>query len=93
YHYKVSGAADGKQIDITVPKVNEWDTTLNILNDTFIYANVFAADEFTKVYISFDKGKWTEMTKYEGISPNVLKQYRLQSEGRYDSMKISKFPK
>lgn len=93
YNYKVSGAPDGKQIDITVPKVNEWDTTLNILNDNFIYANVFAADEFTKVYIRFDKGNWTEMTRYEGISPNVLKQYCLQSEGRYDSMKISKFPK
>ncbi|TCN54694.1 hypothetical protein D0809_18675 [Flavobacterium circumlabens] len=93
YDYKVSGAPATKQIDITVPKTNEWDTTLNILNDTFIYANVFAADEFTKVYIRFDKGNWIEMTKYEGIAPSVQKQYYLQSQGRYDSMKISKFPK
>lgn len=93
YDYKVSGAPAARQIDITVPKVNEWDTTLNILNDNFIYANVFAADEFTKVYIRFDKGNWIEMTKYDGIAPNVQKQYYLQSQGRYDSMKISKFPK
>ncbi|MEO8534304.1 MAG: calcineurin-like phosphoesterase family protein, partial [Flavobacterium sp.] len=93
YDYKVSGAPLSKQMDISVPKINEWDTTLNILNDNFICANVFAADEFTKTYISFDKGDWIEMTKYEGISPNVEKQYYLQSQGRYDSMKISKFPK
>ncbi|MEO8238805.1 MAG: calcineurin-like phosphoesterase C-terminal domain-containing protein [Flavobacterium sp.] len=93
YDYKVSGAPDSKQMDITVPKVNEWDKTLNILNDNFIYANVFAADEFTKTYISIDSGNWIEMTKYEGISPNIQKQYYLQTQGRYDSMKISKFPK
>lgn len=93
YDYKVSGAPNTKQIDITVPEVNEWDKTLNILNDNFIYANIFAADEFTKAYISIDNGNWIEMTKYEGISPNIQKQYLLQTQGKYDSMKISKFPK
>ncbi|TDW44583.1 3',5'-cyclic AMP phosphodiesterase CpdA [Flavobacterium sp. 270] len=93
YDYKVSGAPNTKQMDITVPEVNEWDKTLNILNDNFIYANIFAADEFTKAYISIDKGNWIEMTKYEGISPNIQKQYLLQTQGKYDSMKISKFPK
>jgi hypothetical protein len=93
YDYKVSGASESKQMDITVPKINEWDTTLNILNDNFIYANVFAADPEAKVYISFDKGNWIEMTQYDGISPNIQKQYYLQIQGKYDSMKISKFPK
>lgn len=93
YAYKVSGAPATKQMDITVPKSNEWDTTLNILNDNYLYANIFAADDATKVYVSFDKGNWTEMVKYEGIAPNVQKQYYLQTQGRYDSMKISKFPK
>lgn len=93
YYYKVSSAPNTKQMDISVPKINEWDTTLNILNDNFIYANVFAGDENTKTYISFDKGNWIEMTKYDGISPNVQKQYYLQSQGKYDSMNISKAPK
>lgn len=93
YDYKVSGAPISKQIDITVPKINEWDTTLNVLNDNFIYANVFAADEATKTYISYDGGNWIEMEKYDGISPNIQKQYYLQSQGKYDGMNISKSPK
>jgi hypothetical protein len=93
YNYKVSGASSNKQMDISVPNINEWDKTLNILNDEYIYANVFAADDATKVFISYDKGAWIEMSKFDGISPNVQKQFVLQREGKYDSMKISKYPK
>lgn len=93
YDYKVSGAPNTKQMDITVPNTNEWDTTLNALNDNYIYANVFAADDATKVYVNFDNGSWSEMIKYEGISPNIQKQYYLQSQGRYASTKISNSPK
>ncbi|PRZ28242.1 calcineurin-like phosphoesterase C-terminal domain-containing protein [Flavobacterium granuli] len=91
--YKVSGAAENKQMDITLPQENEWDTTLNFLNDNFIYANVFAADESTKVSISFDGGEWIDMIKFEGISPRLQKLYFLQSLGRFDSLNISRISK
>ncbi len=93
FTYKVSGAAPDKQINITVPNKKEWDTSLNALNDDFIYANVFAADVSTKVSINYDNGQWMEMQKYYAIDPTVQKLYYLQALGRFDKQPISKFLK
>lgn len=93
FKYKVSGAALDKQMNITVPNTKEWDKSLNIFNDNFIYANVFAADETTQVYIRFDNGNWIAMRKYEGVAPVVQKLYHLQTLGKFDNESIAKFPK
>lgn len=91
--YKVSGADENKQMNIWVPEINEWDTSLNFLNEQYVYANIFAADENTNVMIHFNDGEWLSMEKYEGIPPEVLRFYTLQEMGRYDGQKISKKPK
>ena len=92
-HYKVSGADKNKQMNIWVPEKNEWDTVLNFLNTPYVYANVFAADAFTNVTISFEEGNWVEMEKYEGIAPELLRFYAIQELGRYRSQKLSHLPK
>ncbi|MEL1242109.1 calcineurin-like phosphoesterase family protein [Flavobacterium flavipallidum] len=93
FKYKVSGAAHDKQMNITVPNTKEWDKSLNIFNDNFIYANVFAADETTQVDIRFDNGKWMAMRKYEDVAPEIQKLYHLQSLGKFSNESMAKFPK
>lgn len=93
FKYKVSAAAPEKQINITVPNKKEWDILLNDLNDGFIYANVFAADESTAVSISIDDGSLVQMKKYNGIDPTVSKLYYLQSKGRFAAESMANFPK
>ncbi|UOB16711.1 calcineurin-like phosphoesterase C-terminal domain-containing protein [Abyssalbus ytuae] len=94
YHltYKVSGAPYTKQMNIWVPEVNQWDTALNILNEPYVYANVFAADKNTEVMISFEDDSWLPMEKHEGISPELMQFYTLQELGRYKSQKLSQIP-
>ena len=91
--YKVSGADANKQMNIWVPETNEWDTALNKLNHSYVYANVFAADDDTNVMISFQEDEWLPMQKYEGVSPELIRFYTLQELGRYDGQKLSKNPK
>lgn len=93
YRYKVSGKPDTKQMNIWVPKTKQWSKELNELNEPFVYANVFGADEFTKVFVSFDNGKvWQPMFKHKGVSPVLKRLYFLQSKGRFESLKVSKIP-
>ena len=92
FNYKVSGAETSKQINIWVPEVNEWDTALNTLNEPYVYANVFAADDYTTVEISFDNGAWQPMEKHLGIAPELKSFYKKQLLGRYKGQKISKVP-
>lgn len=91
--YKVSGANDNKQMNIWVPETNEWDTALNVLNHSYVYANVFAADNDTEVMISFKENEWLPMQKYKGVSPELVRFYTLQELGRYEGQKLSKNPK
>jgi hypothetical protein len=93
FEYKVSGAPASKQINIWVPEINEWDTSLNELNEPYVYANVFAADQYTKVEVSFDQDVWYSMDKFEGIAPELKRFYKLQELGRYESQNLSKMPK
>ncbi|WP_282133312.1 calcineurin-like phosphoesterase family protein [Cellulophaga baltica] len=90
--YKVSGAPATKQINIWVPEVNEWDKSLNELNEPFVYANVFAADENTQVEINFGDNQWLPMDKHEGVAPELKRLYKLQVLGRYKGQPISAFP-
>ncbi len=92
-NYKVSGAPASKQINIWVPEINEWDTSLNNLNEPYIYANVFAADQYTKVEVSFGNDKWFLMDKHEGVAPELKRFYKLQELGRFESLNISNTPK
>ncbi|MFV0248583.1 MAG: calcineurin-like phosphoesterase C-terminal domain-containing protein [Tenacibaculum sp.] len=87
--YKVSGKNKDKQIQITVPEYNKWDTALNSIYDNYIYDNVFAADKNTKVEYKIDSDNWKPMTYYEGISPQLKRLYTLQQIGRYKSLQVS----
>lgn len=91
--YKVSGASKTTQMTITVPEVKEWDKELNKINEPFIYANVFAADENTEVSISFDGKTWQKMEYYQGVAPALKRLYHLQEIGRFKSLKSSKISK
>lgn len=93
FNYKVSGAPDTKQMNIWVPEVNEWDTSLNTLNEPYIYANVFAADSNTKVEISFNNKNWHSMQYHYDVDPQLKRFYKIQELGRYNSLNISKSPK
>ncbi|MEK6507442.1 calcineurin-like phosphoesterase C-terminal domain-containing protein [Myroides sp. C4067] len=87
--YKVSGRAENKQIQIWTPEVQEWDKSLEHLNDGYVYANVFAADLNTAVEISFDGVSWQKMKYYEGVDPHYTRLIELQNQGRYKNMKTS----
>ncbi|MBU2997318.1 calcineurin-like phosphoesterase C-terminal domain-containing protein [Cellulophaga baltica] len=93
FNYKVSGAPASKQINLWVPEVNEWDTSLNELNEPYVYANVFAADKNTKVEICFENNNWFAMNKFEGVAPELKRFYKLQELGRYKGQNISNIPK
>lgn len=93
YSYKVSGKPTNKQMNIWAPEKKEWSKELNKLNEPYIYANVFAADEHTKVSVSFDNGqKWLSMEKFKGISPYLKRLRFLQTEGRFKSLRVSQIP-
>lgn len=93
YRYKVSGKPSAKQINIWAPEKKEWNKELNKLNEPYIYANVFAADEFTNVFISFNNGKdWLPMNHYKGIAPELKRLHFLQSKGKFKSLNVSKIP-
>ncbi|UNY97917.1 calcineurin-like phosphoesterase C-terminal domain-containing protein [Zhouia spongiae] len=91
--YKVSGAPKEKQMNIWVPEHKEWDKEMNVLNEPYIYANVFAADSKTDVQLSFDGKTWHRMEHYPGVSPELKRFYLLQELGRYNGQKLSKAPK
>lgn len=90
--YKVSGAAADKQMHIWVPEHKDWDKEMNILNEPYVYANVFAGNSRTDVELSFNGTVWHKMDYYEGIAPELKRFYLLQELGRYKGMKISKMP-
>lgn len=87
--YKVSGRASDKQIQVWAPEVKEWDKSLEHLNDGYIYANVFAGDQDTKVQISFDGTMWQPMDYYEGVDPHYTRLIELQKQGRFKNMNTS----
>ena len=91
--YKVSGAPFSKQMQITVPENREWDTALNVLNEPYIYANVFSAPPETSVEVSFDENLWIPMELYNGISPVQKRLYKIQELGRYKNAAIGAIPK
>ncbi|MGG6231471.1 calcineurin-like phosphoesterase C-terminal domain-containing protein [Tenacibaculum sp. SDUM215027] len=95
YHlrYKVSGMPIEKQIQIWVPEKKEWDTEMNVLNEPYVYANVFAGDNATNVQVSFDGKTWLPMENYSGVAPELKRFYLLQELGRYKGQKLSKMPK
>lgn len=90
--YKVSGKSADFQMEITVPERNEWDKSLNDLNDSYVYANVFAAQNDTDVQISFDGEYWQKMQKYEGIAPKLKQLYKLQELGRFSGQNSNAMP-
>ncbi|MBL3655920.1 calcineurin-like phosphoesterase C-terminal domain-containing protein [Fulvivirga sediminis] len=90
YQYKASGRSADYQMSITLPEQNAWDTIFNSFDNKYIYANVFAASEKTKVEISLDGKTWHPMQKFVGMAPLVTKAFTLQQTGRYDSDKIAK---
>ncbi|WP_417784721.1 calcineurin-like phosphoesterase C-terminal domain-containing protein [Tenacibaculum sp.] len=95
YHlsYKVSGAPIEKQMHIWVPENKEWDIEMNVLNEPYVYANVFAGGESTKVEVSFNGKTWQSMEHYQGVAPELKRFYLLQELGRYKGQKLSKMPK
>lgn len=93
-NYKVSGSEKNHQMNLWVPEKNEWDVSLNKLNEPFVYANVFAADAHTEVSINFgNENEWVPMEKYEGVAPELIRFHVLQELGRYEGQKISHAPK
>lgn len=93
FSYKVSGKQPEFQIEITVPEINEWDTALNRLNVPYVYANVFAGTENTRVKISFDNGnQWQAMEKVSEVSPKLKALFEFQELGRYKGENISNMP-
>ncbi|REH43909.1 3',5'-cyclic AMP phosphodiesterase CpdA [Tenacibaculum gallaicum] len=95
YHlsYKVSGAPTEKQMHIWVPEKKKWDTEMNVLNEPYIYVNVFAGGKSTKVEVSFDGKTWQSMEHHQGVAPELKRFYLLQELGRYEGQKLSKVPK
>ncbi len=91
--YKVSGASAEKQLNVWVPEKKEWDTAMNVLNEPYVYANVFAGSASTKVEVSFDNKTWQSMKHYYGVAPELKRFYLLQELGRYQGQKLSKIPK
>lgn len=90
--YKVSGKPEDFQMEITVPEINEWDKSLNDLNEPYIYANVFAGENDTNVQISFDGEYWQKMNKYDGIAPKLKQLFKLQELGRFSGENSSAMP-
>ncbi|MHC5202629.1 calcineurin-like phosphoesterase C-terminal domain-containing protein [Myroides sp. LJL119] len=91
--YKVSGLSEKQQMHIWVPSVKQWDTLKNQLNEPYIYANVFAGDQFTQVQITLDGENWWEMERFLGVDPFYRELSLLQQTGRYESLKSAPISK
>ena len=66
---------------------------MNVLNEPYVYVNVFAGGETTKVEVSFDGITWQSMEYHQGVVPELKRFYLLQELGRYKGQKLSKMPK